>query len=251
MSYKIIPVKMGNSAVKFDMSHFYKGHPVGTDGFHMPYAFFIIRDEERNESYLVDAGCSLTEENVKQGREEIINEVTFEDGLAEWGLKPEDIKTVFLTHLHWDHSWNVDKLNNATFYVQKRELYHAVSPLPHEMRTFCFTGIEGFKQPKWTKVIDRISLVDGDKEFLPGLRLVFTPGHTHGSQSVLVDTDEGTYAITGDFCYVKKNWTDGISINTLVSFEEWYQSYNKLKTYEIKDVLPPHDPSTYARKIYG
>ena len=46
--------------------------------------------------------------------------MTFEDGLAQWGLKPEDIKTVFMTHLHWDHSWNMDKLPNATFYVQKK-----------------------------------------------------------------------------------------------------------------------------------
>lgn len=251
MNYKIIPVKMGNSANPFDMSNFIKGHPIGTESYHMPYAFFIIKNEDNGECFMVDTGCSLTEENIKEQREELINEVTFEEGLAAWGLKPEDIKTVFMTHLHWDHSWNMDKLPNATFYVQKKELYHAVYPLPHELRTYCFTGIEGFKQPKWPKVIDCISVVDGDTEIMPGIRLVLTPGHTHGSQSVLVETNEGLYAITGDFCYVKQNWIDGIAINNLVSFDEWYASYQKLKQYPITDVLPPHDPNTYLKESYG
>ena len=145
----------------------------------------------------------------------------------------------------------MDKLPNATFYVQKKEMEHAVNPLPHEMRTYCFTGIEGFKQPKWPKVIDRISVIDGDVEIMPGITLVLTPGHTHGSQSVLVDTKDGLYAITGDFCYIKQNWIDGIAINNLVSFDEWYDSYEKLKKYDIVDVLPPHDPATYQKKIYG
>ena len=68
MSYQIMPVKMGNSGVPFDMSNFYKGHPIGTEGFHMPYAYFIIKNVENGECYLVDTGCSLTEENVKEGR---------------------------------------------------------------------------------------------------------------------------------------------------------------------------------------
>ena len=81
--------------------------------------------------------------------------------------------------------------------------------------------------------------------------MVLTPGHTHGSQTVLVHTDKGNYAITGDFCYVKRNWTECVPINNLVSFDEWYEAYNRLKTYDVTDVLPTHDPSTFLSKVYG
>ena len=251
MGYKIFPVKMGNSKALFDFSIFMKGHPIGTENFHMPFSFFVIKNDETGEVYLADAGCSTNEENLIQGREELLNEVSFEDGLASCGVKPEDVTKVFLTHLHWDHSWNVDKLPNAEFYVQRKEMHHAIDPLPHERRPFCFTGIKGFEQPKWPKVIDRIKIVDGDVEVVPGITLVLTPGHTHGSQTVLVHTDKGNYAITGDFCYVKRNWTECVPINKLASFDEWYDAYNRLKTYEVTDVLPTHDPSTFLSKVYG
>lgn len=113
MKYQIIPVKMANSAILFDYSIFMKGHPIGTESFHMPFAFFIIKDRERDEVYLVDAGCSTNEENLIQGREELIHEISFEDGLTAHGVAPEQVSKVFLTHLHWDHSWNVDKLVGA------------------------------------------------------------------------------------------------------------------------------------------
>ena len=37
MGYKIFPVKMGNSKALFDFSIFMKGHPIGTESFHMPF----------------------------------------------------------------------------------------------------------------------------------------------------------------------------------------------------------------------
>jgi N-acyl homoserine lactone hydrolase len=36
---------------------------------------------------------------------------------------------------------------------------------------------------------------------LPGVRLVPTPGHTAGHQSVLVETDEGLVVLGGDVAY--------------------------------------------------
>ena len=46
MGYKIFPVKMGNSKALFDFSIFMKGHPIGTENFHMPFSFFVIKNDE-------------------------------------------------------------------------------------------------------------------------------------------------------------------------------------------------------------
>ena len=42
---------------------------------------------------------------------------------------------------------------------------------------------------------------DGEAEVLPGIRLLPTPGHTAGHQSVLVETDEGPVVLGGDVAY--------------------------------------------------
>jgi N-acyl homoserine lactone hydrolase len=40
--------------------------------------------------------------------------------------------------------------------------------------------------------------VDGELELLPGLRLVPAPGHTRGSQVVVVDAPDGPVVVAGD-----------------------------------------------------
>jgi glyoxylase-like metal-dependent hydrolase (beta-lactamase superfamily II) len=102
--------------------------------------------------------------------------------LAMAGIDPAEIGTVVLTHLHTDHlGWAVSGLfPNAGIFVQKAELTW-ISPrldalLPH----------------------DQLMLIDGDKRLTDSVRIVATPGHTPGHQSVLVDSGDDLIAITGD-----------------------------------------------------
>jgi hypothetical protein len=49
----------------------------------------------------------------------------------------------------------------------------------------------------------RFELVDGDAEVADGVRVVATPGHTVGHQSVLVDTPDGEAVMIGDAAYTR------------------------------------------------
>lgn len=42
---------------------------------------------------------------------------------------------------------------------------------------------------------------DGEAEVLPDIRLLPTPGHTPGHQSVLIDTPDGLVIVGGDVAY--------------------------------------------------
>ena len=67
-------------------------------------------------------------------------------------------------------------------------------------------------------------LIDGDHELMPGIQILFTPGHTPGIQSVAVETEAGLAVLTG-FCCISEN------------FEP--QSSPAWKTSQVPEVIPP------------
>jgi glyoxylase-like metal-dependent hydrolase (beta-lactamase superfamily II) len=117
------------------------------------------------------------------------------DLLAAEGLKPADIDYVLLTHLHFDHAQNLDLFPDACVVVQRDELFHATDPAPTQ-RIYYFreTLIEliNRKRPK------QLRLVDGDLEFLPGITLLKTPGHTPAMHVPVVATVKGKVALVSD-----------------------------------------------------
>jgi N-acyl homoserine lactone hydrolase len=115
----------------------------------------------------------------------------------EWGPTPlplpselvARVAVVINTHLHFDHCGGNRLFAGLPIHVQARELADARS------------------QPDWTirewVDFDGATYVehDGEAEVLGGVRLLPTPGHTPGHQSVLVDTDDGLVVLGGDVAY--------------------------------------------------
>jgi glyoxylase-like metal-dependent hydrolase (beta-lactamase superfamily II) len=99
--------------------------------------------------------------------------------LAEAGIDPDEIGEVVLTHLHTDHiGWSVGGLfPHAKVFLQRNEL-DWITPRLRELLPH-----------------DQLALLDGDSQLASGVKVVATPGHTPGHQSVLIGE---TLAITGD-----------------------------------------------------
>jgi N-acyl homoserine lactone hydrolase len=63
-------------------------------------------------------------------------------------------------------------------------------------------------RPQWDQPLERIRLVDGDTELLPGLELIETSGHVPGHQSVLVRLPQtGAVLLTVDAVPFGKGFT--------------------------------------------
>ncbi len=97
------------------------------------------------------------------------------------------IDMVVNTHLHFDHCGGNHLFAGRPIYVQRREL--------HDARTQ-----ENYTVPEWVDAPGvRYVPVDGELELLPGVRLVPAPGHTAGTQIVVVQNgDERPVVIAGD-----------------------------------------------------
>jgi N-acyl homoserine lactone hydrolase len=135
-------------------------------------------------------------------------------GLAAGGVAPADIAMIVHTHLHQDHVQNDALFPNADIVVQRRELEAALegeaacSVLSPAERAAIAAGPYARSQEAGIWYIgtaelervagERLRVVDGEVEILPGITLTPSGGHTSGHQSVLVATEEGTACITGD-----------------------------------------------------
>jgi glyoxylase-like metal-dependent hydrolase (beta-lactamase superfamily II) len=167
----------------------------------------------------------------------------FEEGLARWGLKPEDIDVVLHTHLHNDHCENDDKCVNATFYVHEKDLERIHNPHPLDFRY-----MEDYIMD--TEKNGRIIKLTGDTDVLPGIKMIHTPAHTEGGMTVLIDTAKGKAAITG-FCLIMENFDPPMRLKAMEmevippgTHVNVYEAYDiVLKVRDMADILLPlHEP---------
>jgi len=175
-----------------------------------------------------------------------------QEAFTKVGLSPKDVDVVIFTHLHWDHCFNLEHFSKATFLVQEMELKYAVTPLPSDRKPF-EVGVPGV-QPPWMKVFGQIIPIDGDQQVLPGIRVIHLPGHTPGSQGVLVETGKATWAIAGDNVPLYENWRgddilDHIPSGVYQNLHDSYDSLGKLETFGDR-ILPGHDEKVFKHNRY-
>lgn len=172
--------------------------------------------------------------------------------LRTGGIAPADVDLVILTHLHWDHSYNLELMTKATILVQEAEVQYAMNPLPTDFRTYG-RGTVGFR-PGWLASYDRFRLVGGDRDVLPGVGVFLLPGHTPGCQGVGVETRAGTYLIAGDNVPLYENWAGDEQLKRIpsglhVDLEAYFRSFEKMERIA-RHILPSHDARVLEHELY-
>src|SRR5690349_24541411 len=155
----------------------------GPDGGTWPVHGFVVTHP--GGAVLVDTGVGGPQDVLDDWR--VVNR-SVADALAELDMSPADIGLVINTHLHFDHCGQNAVFKHAPFYVQRSELERARRQDTVAAKWFDFAGA-------------RYELLDGDAEIAEGVRVVATPGHTVGHQSVFVDAADGTAVMIGDAAY--------------------------------------------------
>ncbi len=115
--------------------------------------------------------------------------------------------------------------------------------MPDEARAY-FSPLIGEKPSFWGTPFE---IIQGDWEILDGIRLIKTPGHTPGSQAVLIDTVGGIYCIAGDNAFFYENIEKNIPVGHLSSRIDWFSSMEKIR--RMSDlIIPCHDSRIFERK---
>lgn len=230
--YVIHPLVVGANETDQGIMTYLKGY--GKRIWIPSYVFYL---EGGPEKILVDTGLEQFMVPPEVEEQYGIKVQEFEEALATYGLKPEDIDLIIHTHLHNDHCENTYKCTRARVYVQQAEYDFFLEPHPLDHRYF----------PDLLEDVE-VVLVEGDREIVEGIQVLLTPGHTVGGQSVVVNTRGGKAVITG-FCCNKQNFPaagpvvpPGVHINAI----DAYESARKVR--ELADILLPlHDLSLGRR----
>ncbi len=139
--------------------------------YEIPIVCYLVQTDD-GKNILIDSGLP---EIIPEDSSEFENGVDVIQQLAIIGLKPDDIDTVISTHYDGDHAGRHAAFTRAQYIVQR--LHHLDAPTNPRYASI---------RAQWDQPMERIRLVDGDTELLPGLELIETSGHVPGHQSVLV-----------------------------------------------------------------
>jgi len=134
---------------------------------------------------------------------------TITSQLAEIGLKTSDIDYVAISHTHGDHIGNVKLFPDATVLLQRAE-YDWINSGPltdPNLNQLVIMLRQLMGHPKNLKLIDGDLDVFGDGSVI----LISTPGHTPGSQSLLVHlANSGYIVLSGDVVHLEENFEKNI-----------------------------------------
>ena len=175
-----------------------------------------------------------------------------EDALGELGHHPDDIRWVINTHLHFDHAGGDNWIDpagkiglafpKAGYVVQKRELDFAQhtnertagSYLPHN-----FAGVP-------------FQLIDGEKEILPGIRAIPTPGHVPYHQSILIESGGEKACFVADLvptsAHLPLPWIMGYDLEPLVTLETRRRLYRRAEADQWLLIFE-HDPTVISGRL--
>lgn len=167
-----------------------------------------------------------------------------QDALGEHGVALSDVTRIFLSHLHNDHAGGLRLFPGVPVWLQRAEYDYGMNDHPFPERHGMFRIDYDDPDIDWR-------FVGGDVELAPGISAVFTPGHTPGHQSFVVELPDGSgFAFACDAADLTENIEAEIAPGGFVHCEAGVPLTSLLRLKSVAasrgyPVIPGHDPEAW------
>ena len=197
------------------------------------YAHAVIH---RDGVFLFDNGAGFGNAEVESTFTPRVTAI--EDALAQHDIALADVTGAANCHLHFDHSGQNVRLTGVPIFVQRAEWEKVHEP--------------DYTVPEWIDVPSlTYELLDGEIEVALGLRLIPTPGHTAGHQSLVLDADDGPVVLAGQAVQSRAEWegaTEPSASGASAAKDAGYpSSVERLRSIDPVRVHFAHDPAVWER----
>jgi glyoxylase-like metal-dependent hydrolase (beta-lactamase superfamily II) len=209
-----------------------------------PTAYYVWVAVSPEHTVVVDAGIRAARARDVPGLDYV------EPGrlLAELGVDPGTVGQVVLTHLHYDHCGTVSEFPGARFVVQRSEMDYWTGPWAKRIERERWLLDEAVLD-HLSVAGERLCLVEGDAEVVPGLSVHLVGGHTAGMQVVRVETAGGPVVLASDASHFYENIEDDHPAPLLHSTTGVYAAFDRVEELAAGSalVVPGHDPEVLVR----
>ena len=192
----------------------------------MDYFFWVLRNGD--STIVVDTGFH-PESGARRGRTCLCPP---DEALRQIGVEPETVPTVVLTHLHYDHTGNLEWFPEAELIVQRSELEFWSGP---EARHQQFAPLIEPEE------IERIA---------PGIQAICVGGHSPGQTVLVVETAGGSAVIASDAVHYYEELELERPFEIMVDLRAMYAGYatvGELARRRGAALLVGHDPEVMIR----
>lgn len=209
----------------------------------MDYFMWLLVSEQK--TILVDTGYDEAEA-LRRDRPILIDP---REALKPFGLMPEDIDDLIVTHLHYDHAGGLHLFPNAKLHLQEAEMAYATGPcMCHDTLRMPFTAdhiCETIKRLYAGKVV----FYDGAAQVAQGVEVHKIGGHSRGLQCVRVQTQAGWLVLASDAAHFYENFQARKPFPIVVDLQDMLDGFQTLESLASSPdlIIPGHDPLVMER----
>jgi glyoxylase-like metal-dependent hydrolase (beta-lactamase superfamily II) len=210
----------------------------------MDYFFWILRNSQ--ETIVIDTGFSAAS-GERRKREMTIAPAA---ALARLGIDPLAVKRLILTHVHWDHTGNLDLFPNAQIFMSRTE--------------YDFIRSDVARRPLLAAVMDevdngsiirmaaqgRVTFLGPEDRSIQDVVLQELPGHSPGQMAVIVKRPEGDVVLSSDVAHYYEELALDRPFIVVTDLPAMYRSLAALREMAARPgavVVPGHDPEVMRR----
>jgi glyoxylase-like metal-dependent hydrolase (beta-lactamase superfamily II) len=189
------------------------------------------------KNILIDTGIGNNKLTEKQKRNfGVLEESNIEKSLDALNLSVNDIDTILMTHLHFDHACGLTRKTgdtyescfpNATIYTSTVEW--------NEMRNPNIRSKNTYWVENWQPIQDQVQTFGEEIEIIQGLKMIHTGGHSDGHSIVIFEDGENTFIHMADLMPTNGHqnvlWVlayDDYPVTSVFNKEKWmHYGYSK------------------------
>jgi glyoxylase-like metal-dependent hydrolase (beta-lactamase superfamily II) len=206
-----------------------------------PLAYFVWAIIGPHGTFIVDTGFDVP---MARKRDRILVKPIAE-GLTAIGVRPDSVKDVIVTHLHYDHSGNYDLFPHARYHLQDAEMAYATGRyVSHALIRFPFECDDIVAMVR--KVFaGRVEFHDGADQIAPGITVHKVGGHSKGLQCVRVKTRRGHVVLASDASHLYQHVYEDRVFPVTFNVGDVLEGYRTIKKLadSLDHIVPGHDPA--------